>query len=69
MNSKHYGILSFVSLLGLCYSFFGGTAGIIGAIVIALTNGFAVSMALKENKCNKNTPTDSTAVATPVAES
>jgi len=62
MNSKHYGILSFVSLLGLCYSFFGGTAGIIGAIAIALANGLSVSMALKENKCNKNTPTEAAAV-------
>jgi len=63
MNSKHYGILSFVSLLGLCYSFFGGTAGIIGAAVIALSNGLSVSMAIKENKCNKHTTTEPIAVA------
>jgi hypothetical protein len=49
MSTKMYGMSACISLMGLAFSFFGGTSDLIGTVVIAIANAMSVSMALKEH--------------------
>lgn len=44
-----YGIFACISLMGLAFSFLGGSLDLIGTVVVAIANGMSVSMALKEH--------------------
>jgi len=62
MSTKMYGIFACISLSGLAFSFFGGTSNLLGTIIIGISNGISVSMALKEH-CPTSSAVSQTAVA------
>ena len=68
MSSKIYGVLAGISLVGLAFSLFGGAPDLIGTIVIAGSNGLAVSIALKKHCYSPSGPPESPVVAETVVE-
>jgi len=68
MSSKFYGVLAGISLAGLAFSLFGGAPDLIGTIVIAGSNGLAVSIALKKHCYKPSGPPGGPVVAETVVE-
>lgn len=62
MDDTKYGILAFISLVGLIISMFGSVSNAVGVGMMVVSNGLAVSIASKK-KCVRNNPPAKTAVA------
>lgn len=48
MSDTYYGLLAFISLIGLFISLSGPLGNIVGLAIIGICNGLAVSMACKQ---------------------
>lgn len=48
MSDTYYGLLAFISLIGLFISLFGPLGNIVGLAIIGVCNGLGVSMACRQ---------------------